>query len=476
MSDNYNVALGEDPQSLGIRSNAKFMSYNLLTRQDSELAKAITMWGPGTVPDALIRSSLEDYFKNKDERSDDLQRTGNLQGFLLSQVFAGLWLTVGPRLRKNILGGVIELDGQPTTEKTCQMYLRSKGWDYGRLPAFDDIDTYANINQYSPVVEYLEGLKGAGDTETCRETLREVSTVALGLTDPLSIEMVSRTLIGAVARAVRPGCKQQTCLVLQGRQGLLKSTFFEVLFGEDFFSTLDTNRDHREWVMAMESKWCVELAELESFTSRKASGMLKNFLSTSTDTFRRPYDRTTVTVPRHTVCVGTVNTGSPLVDDTGNRRFWMVPVPGSINLEWVGENRDRVWAAAFALQAQKEPWWFEAAQELLAMERAEEFRQRDPWEETLSELLPLLASEDPPTDAQVETLSENIRMVMFKRNENALLNSATLLEMLGVSPAHQTRQHSSRLGAIMRSLEWSLKSRKEDGKVVKVWAPTTSAI
>lgn len=476
MSDNYNVALGEDPQSKAIESRARFTSYNMLKRQDSELSKAIRMWGPSNVPNSLITSSLEDYFRNKDERSDDLQRTGNLQGFLLSQVFAGLWLTVGPTLRKNTLGGVIELDGQPVTEKTCQMLLRSKGWDYGRLPVFEEIATYADIHRYSPVVEFLSGLKGAGSLEECRETLKEVGTIALGLTDPLSIEMVSRTLIGAVARAVRPGCKQQTCLVLQGRQGLLKSTFFEVLFGEDLFSTLDTNRDHREWVMAMESKWAVELAELESFTSRKASGMLKNFLSTSTDTFRRPYDRTTVTVPRHTVCVGTVNTGTPLVDDTGNRRFWMVPVPGSINLEWVRENRNRVWAAAYKLQAMREPWWFEAEEEAKAMERAEEFRQRDPWEEVLSELLPLLASEARPTDAQVETLSENVRMAMFRRNEKAPLNSATLLEMLGVSPAHQTRQHSTRLGGVMRSLGWRMKSAKEDGRVTKVWAPTTDAI
>jgi predicted P-loop ATPase len=320
------------------------------------------------------------------------------------------------------------------------------------------------------------------------ETLYDVGRVALGITDQLGLEMVAKTLIGAVARALSPGCEQQTCLVLQGPQGAGKTTFYKALFGNEFFGHLDTNRDQRDWAMAMATKWCVELGELEAFTSKKSAGMLKNFLSSATDTYRRPYDRKPRTVPRHSICVGSVNVGCPLVDDTGNRRYWMVPVGDRIDIEWVRSNRDRIWAAAKVLYDKGEPWWFDYDAEKVVMERAEQYRQTHPWEEILSELLPELGEllndpasdtkkvpvpSKPPNDpkADMEKVNGTVSSILFGWTAGTPLTSSALLTMLNVPIDRQTKAHSNQLGSIMRSLGWEQKTTKRNGSAQREWKP-----
>lgn len=477
MSDPYNTPLGEDPQSVAILQERRFLasSYRRQELQQSELHQAEHKWGRTSLP-PLIRSALSDYFENKDKRHDDLNRDGELQGFLLSQVLAGLWLTAGPNLRKNILGGSIEFYGEVKSEKTIQADVRAKGWRYGRLPSYDEIETYAEEFAYSPVKGYLNSLPIRTDKEESWWVLNQLGSVALGLTDDLAIEMVSRTLIGAAARAMVPGCKQQTCLVLQGKQGAMKSTFFEVLFGSDFFTTLDGHEKPKDWVTSMEKVWCAELAELESFTSKKAAGAMKNFLSTATDTFRRPYDKHATTIKRHTICVASVNEGCPLVDVTGNRRFWMVAVPGSIDLRWVKANRDELWSAALHLYQEGEPWWFEGEMEELSMERADEFRQADPWEEALDELLGVLLGV-----AEPGSIGERAREFGFSFDvSKQFLTTSVILEALGVPIPNQQRFHSSRLGSLMRAKGWTNSTGNRDtpdGDRVskKEWKPPTSS-
>jgi predicted P-loop ATPase len=423
--------------------------------------EALRKWG--THPTQDIQSAITDYFQYKDVPSQMRQMDGVEDSFRIAQVYAGMWLTAGTNLRLNAMSDEVELWNTVVAGKECgQLLLRNRGWAYGKLPTFEEVEVYAQAYRYSPVEDYL--LRNQATEGNHLETLYDVGRIALGITDELGLEMVAKTLIGAVARALSPGCEQQTCLVLQGPQGAGKTTFFKALFGNEFFGHLDTNRDQREWAMAMATKWCVELGELEAFTSKKSAGMLKNFLSSATDTYRRPYDRKPRTVPRHSICVGSVNVGCPLVDETGNRRYWMVPVGDRLNIEWVRSNRDRIWAAARVLYDKGEAWWFDYDTEKVVMDRAEQYRQTHPWEDVLSELLPALNSD-------VEAENPKVREMVFGLEKGNALTSSVLLAMLGVSVDRQTKAHSNQLGSIMRSLGWGLKVVKRNGKQQKEWLP-----
>lgn len=469
MSDPYNRGAFGDPQSLSILAEVEqrhrassFRSRELARqREDSGMSEALRKWG--THPTTDIQSAITDYFQYKDVPSQMRQMDGVEDSFRVAQVYAGMWLTAGPNLRLNAMSDEVELWNSIVAGKECgQLLLRNRGWSYGKLPTFEEFEVYAQAYRYSPVEDYLLRIQATEGNHL--ETLYDVGRIALGITDELGLEMVAKTLIGAVARALSPGCEQQTCLVLQGPQGAGKTTFYKALFGNEFFGHLDTNRDQRDWAMAMATKWCVELGELEAFTSKKSAGMLKNFLSSATDTYRRPYDRKPRTVPRHSICVGSVNVGSPLVDETGNRRYWMVPVGDRLDIEWVRSNRDRIWAAARVLYDKGEPWWFDYDAEKVVMERAEQYRQTHPWEEVLSELLPAL-------NGDVEADNPKVREMLFGLEAGSALTSSVLLAMLGVSVDRQTKAHSNQLGSIMRSLGWEQKTTKRNGSAQREWKP-----
>ena len=180
--------------------------------------------------------------------------------------------------------------------------------------------------------------------------------------------------------------------------------------------------------------------------------------------------------PRHTVCVGSVNVGSPLVDETGNRRFWMVSVPDLVNVGWVLENRNRLWASATALYQAGEPWWFDYEEEQVVMQRAEEFRQTHPWEEVLREVLPVLAGGEVEKEELTET-ARNILYTFFSESEEKRYKypfyptTNELLEMLGVHVERQTRSDANQLGSILQSLGWINKPGKRGGASKRAWYP-----
>jgi predicted P-loop ATPase len=70
--------------------------------------------------------------------------------------------------------------------------------------------------------------------------------------------------------------------------------------------------------------WIVEWPELQSMFRARDQNTVKAFVSSQRDSFRPPYGRTTVEVPRSSIFVGTTNEEDFLTDDTGNRRYWVI--------------------------------------------------------------------------------------------------------------------------------------------------------
>lgn len=180
--------------------------------------------------------------------------------------------------------------------------------------------------------------------------------------------LLTRWLISAVARAVKPGCKADSALVLKGEQGIGKTAFFQTLatipnpLSRDqeltsYFGTL-LPRKTVETQQEIQQLWIAEMGEVESTFRAKDISELKAFLTETADLYRAPYARTPQKHPRHTAICATTNQDSFLTDGTGSRRFWVIDLgTHPINLEWVTANREKIWACAYYLYTQGEQWW-----------------------------------------------------------------------------------------------------------------------
>jgi predicted P-loop ATPase len=169
----------------------------------------------------------------------------------------------------------------------------------------------------------------------------------------------SKFLIGAVARVMRPGCKMDNVLILEGPQGRWKSTAFSILAGAWFGDTPFAIGD-KDAYLQMRGNLIYELAELDGF-SRTESSRAKAFFSSRYDTFVPKYVAWAIKVPRQLVFAGTVNHGTYLRDTTGNRRYWPVKIERA-DIEELARDRDQLWAEACTRFAEGGRWWVEESE------------------------------------------------------------------------------------------------------------------
>lgn len=162
---------------------------------------------------------------------------------------------------------------------------------------------------------------------TARKDLLPVE--CLGAEDSPYVRAVTALLLrAAVARAYQPGCKYDYMVVLQGPQGIGKSTLLRRLAMRDEFFVDDVkNIGTKEAQELIQGRWFVEFAVLAAFKGRQVE-TLKSFITSQTDSYRVPYAKRPVQLQRRCVLVGTTNLGEYLEDPTGNRRFMPVRCGG----------------------------------------------------------------------------------------------------------------------------------------------------
>lgn len=197
--------------------------------------------------------------------------------------------------------------------------------DYGLKSRQDFADALKNVsmrNKFHPVRELLDSLTWDG-----KEHIRSLLPECLGAEDSDYTYQVMRLwMLGAVSRVYKPGSKFDYTIILQGSQGIGKSTFLKQLAMDDswFNDSLDS-LDSDKAVQSLTGSWIIELAELKSL-ARTAGGVesVKRFLTATQDKYRIPYERRADTFYRQCVFAGTTNKDDFLQDETGNRRFLIV--------------------------------------------------------------------------------------------------------------------------------------------------------
>lgn len=239
----------------------------------------------------------------------------------------------------------------------------------------------ATDQAYHPVREYLEALTWDG-TERVPYWLGAYLDATRGASDDLRgyIYTVGRMwLVAAVARVFEPGCKFDNVLILEGPQGVGKSTALAILGGE-WFTDTPFRIGEKDSYQALQGKWLVELPELENFSGVDAS-RAKAFFSSGQDNYRPSYGRRNQVFPRQCVFAGTTNQGEYFKDSTGNRRYWPVRVH-RLDREAIACDRDQLWAEAVHLYRQGARFHLAADDPLWAVFAAEqELREVcDPWE------------------------------------------------------------------------------------------------
>jgi len=260
-----------------------------------------------------------------------------------------------PRFRYNVFTQQIEIRGEVAEGiERFYLHLAEMGYKAPKEMALDCVVEVAHENPYDPVQLYLDHVSAeVAPTYIDRLASTYLRPCDADLKEPtLYDHMLKKTLIGAVRRIYEPGCKHDYACVLMGDQGARKSSFWAAISGP-FFSDALRDISSKDDLMVLHRSWVMEWAELDHITSKKHAGQVKAFLSQCTDMFRVPYGKATEAFPRRCIIVGSTNRDSGfLVDETGNRRFWVIPVTCTlakpIDVPNLLLERDAIWSAAVA--------------------------------------------------------------------------------------------------------------------------------
>ncbi len=252
----------------------------------------------------------------------------------------------------------------------------------------------ADDRSYHPIRDYLDALPPW-------DGVKRVDTLLVRCLEAEDTEYVRavtrKTFAAAIARIYHPGVKYDSVLVLDGAQGIGKSTLFKELVGEEYYSeTLSlTDMNDKSGAEKLQGFWIVEIAELAGMKKADIE-RVKGFLSTTDDKYRPAYGRTVESHPRQCIIIASVNGGRGYLRDiTGNRRFWVVKVNQTEQRKkwkFQEDEKDQIWAEAKVIWENGETLYLEGdliqEAEVAQKEAMEEDERKGIVEEYLNTLLP----------------------------------------------------------------------------------------
>jgi len=260
-----------------------------------------------------------------------------------------------------------------TDEAYVRRYLERKYGIIGNGRVKDAIDITGMDNIFHPVREYINGLNWDG-----KQRLDTLLIDYLGAEDNEYVRAVTRKwMVAGVARTFEPGCKFDYMLCLQGKQGVKKSTFFSLLGGAWFNSSLNFHMiGKKEAIEQLQGSWIIELAELAGMRKAEIES-IKSFISNQKDEMRPAYGRYKMEYLRGCIFGGSFNDDEPFNDPTGGRRFWPVKVKKGKNFNELKSVINQLWAEAYMLYMAGEPLFLSDELEEVAKQVQDDFTEKD---------------------------------------------------------------------------------------------------
>jgi predicted P-loop ATPase len=318
---------------------------------------------------------------------------------------------------------------------------------YAATAIREGVMVVAQRQSYHPVREYFDSLEWDGV-----ERLDTLLIRTAGAADtPFHRAACRKTFTAAVARIYVPGTKFDQMLVLEGGQGIGKSTFWRVVARGWFSDGLVIGSEAREVIEQTKNSMIVEIPELVQGRRAEAEHQ-KAFISRQTDRARAAYARSAFDYPRQFILVGTTNDSNYLTDASGNRRWWCVKCEASeFDMAVVEQERDQLWAEAIVRYRAGEPLWLEDPSVRQEAEVIQKDRMHDDaWIDTIRGWLDRPIRSDHWKRAGGQTGDFDDGVTMVERDRTCAMEIWT--ECLGGEPDKINRQVQGRIADAMRSI------------------------
>jgi len=315
-------------------------------------------------------------------------------------------------------------------------------WRVNKTSVLDACVEIAERFSVNPILEYLDSLIWDG-----KQRLETMFQDYFGSDDTAFIRAAGfKWMLSLVRRAQEPGIQADSMIVLEGPQGIGKTTFLRTL-GAKWYGSLFEPPHSKDARMKLNRLWVCEIPEIEGFMGERLEA-IKQYVSETIDILRVPYGRAFDEFPRVSVFAGTTNTSEYLTDATGARRFWPIRVR-QLAPAFEFDYRQLLAEAVHEAQNQHELHWFSDKDAALfeeIKETQEGARVNDPWEELIESII---------------------------EGRSQVTSGGCLAEM-GLRPSERNRAAEMRVGRVLTTLGWQRKRLMQGGKRSWIYVPPVS--
>ena len=213
------------------------------------------------------------------------------------------------------------------------------------------ISNACNLNSRNPAQDWIKNLpKWDG--------VKRFGIMAEWSTTPLADYLFLKLHTSIIARVLMPGCQMDNMYILEGAQGIRKSSLFRAIGGE-WYRSVGTNHESEDWKLLIQGCMIAELPEMSSVRKGDIQ-KFKELVTVLEDVYRPKYARKAITRPRQVVLAGTINDPEWLDDPSGARRFIQIHIEKQIDTDWYKSNREQIFAEALADFNSGEQYWIPA--------------------------------------------------------------------------------------------------------------------